>query len=305
MNRHVLLAAAFALTVGGVLGVSCTTPQPALECSFLPYYWAQYKLVSGTGSCSTYEGDRIDFQRYQPPGATNSTFAFLPRRLGRLTRFDPCTGAADGRMFRNDPADPNHLKESPRGTYPSVYPNAQGFCAASSIEPAKQDLEEMTVDKCLAAGINPSRLADGGTTLADGGNALLTALPKPATSYTDTWSNFRQLSTARFSSNIWDADLTVVRDSCTATYKVLGFFPPVGCGGDEDCNPEPDISVNRAVGSGVPADFASKCVAITGDAYALGYAAAWAGGNNGFTVSGNVTGICVPTKTVDELAALK
>ena len=308
MNRHVLLAAAFALLIGGAFGVSCTTPQPALECSYLPLYWAQYKLVSGTGTCSTYEGDRVDFQRYQPPDSTTSTFAFMPRRVGRITRFDPCTGAADGLLFRNDPADPNHLKEAPRGTQ-DVYPNAQGFCTSATLIPAEQNLEEMTVDKCLAAGINPSRLADGGTTLADGGSALKTPLPKPALHYKDTWSNYRQLSTARFTSNIWEADLEVVRDACTATYKVLGFFPPVGCAtvnGDEDCNPDSNVAKGRAVGSGIPADFASKCVALTG-AYEKGYLANFPGGINGqSTVNFEaVDGVCVPTKTIDELAALK
>lgn len=304
MNRHALYAAVFALMIGGAFGVSCTTAQPPLECNFLPYYWAKYDVVGtpdGGGSCQLYQGDRVDFQRYQPPGATNSTFAALPRRIGRIGRFDPCTGAADGRAFRVDPNDTGFTKEAIRGTYPSTYPNAAGFCATNDLAVATQSFPEVTVDTCNALGIDPfNHLADGGTTLK-------TTLPKPATTYSDTWSNFRQLSTARFTGNIWEADVALVRDSCTATYHVTGFFPPVGCDtadGDEDCNPNSNIDKNRGVGSGIPADFAPKCVELT-SAYELGYIANFAGGNVGTTVSGNVNGVCVPSKTIDELAALK
>lgn len=306
MNRHALYVAVFALMVGGAFGVSCTTAQPPLECNFLPLYWAKYDLTSvpdGGGACQTYQGDRVDFQRYQAPGATSSTFAMLPRRVGRIGRFDPCTGAADGRAFRTDPTDTEFQKESARGTYPSTLPNAAGFCAATSIVPAEQSFPEVTVDTCNALGIDPYNH------LSDGGVSLKTPLPKPATHYKDTWSNYRQLSTARFTGNIWEADVQVVRDSCEATYHVTGFFPPVGCDtadGDEDCNPNANLDKGRAVGSGIAAEFAPKCVELT-SAYELGYIANFPGGINGVTntLTGNVNGVCVPTKSLDDLAALK
>ena len=139
MNRKSLLAVCFGLLLGGTVGVSCTTAQPPLECNFLPFYWAKYDLVdAGTGgSCAIYEGDRIDYQRFQVPGSSGATFAFLPRRDGRISRRNPCTNAFDGLKTRVDPEDPTYQKESPRGTYASLYADSAGTMLVALQNPAE------------------------------------------------------------------------------------------------------------------------------------------------------------------------
>jgi hypothetical protein len=278
----------FAAAVAAVVGTSCTTPQAPLECQFNPYYWADYKLTDpGTGgTCSEFQGDRIDFQRYLPPGVTKPTFAFLERRVGNVTRANSCNGTRDGRFFRTDPADPTFQKESPRGTFPDVYPNAAGFCASPSLVPSEQNFPELTAAMCVAAGITPP--------------ATVT-LPLPALKIGDVWSNFRMLSTARFTATVWEADVKVTRDACTATYHVTGIFPPVGCAVDEDCNPDANLAAGRVTGSGLSKDFKPVCKLFTGTATAEKNAIA------AFAVGATNSGACVLGEgvTIDTLAALK
>lgn len=298
MKRQVFLAAGVAAVVGGMVGFSCTTPQPEAECNFQNHYWAQYVLVdAGTGgSCSTYEGDRIDFQRYSPPGGS-MTFAFLPRRVGRISRRDPCTSSFDGRYLRKDPSDTSFQKESPRGTFPSPYPDKAGFCSSTGdIAAAEQSFPEVTLADCLNAGLDRTD-EDGGWNGTD--VTPEDSFPIPATSYKDEWSNFRMVSTARNIQNIWEADVTVNRDSCSATYHVNGIFPFVGCTTDEDCNPEANLDAGRATGSGLSSDFKAKCTMFSDPE---GYEASYAGA---FMGTGPLPGVCMPTVSIDDIAKLK
>jgi hypothetical protein len=325
MKRHVFLVAAMAALVGGVAGVSCTTPQPAAECNFQTPYWAKYTLVDAgptPGSCSTYEGDRVDFQRYSPPGATQPTFAFLPRRLGRITRYDPCSGGRDGAFFRvsTSPADDatctgaqagtdcHFQHESPLGTFAGDTPDSKGLCTSTgAIKQAEQTFPEVTVDECVAAGVPPY--------LDDGGVDPSLGLPYPPTHVIDAWSNFKLISTAHFNQNMWEADVTLTRDSCAATYHVLGVYPMVGCTTDEDCNPNANLAAGRPVGSGVPAEFKSTCAMFssisTYEAKYVGALSAALGEESARYDSAGTAlplpGVCLPPAdvNVDSLSALQ
>lgn len=272
MKRQVLIAFGSALLIGGGLGAACAVPQPPLECNFqntsaaVPPYWAKYTLQTGSGTCSTYEGDYIGFQRYFPPGTEKPTFAVINRRLGRITR-----ATFDG-DWRFDPSDPGYQKELPRGTFEAVYPNADGFCLANSFVPADQNLPEVSVT----------------TNLSDGGTQTTVT---PATHVGEEWSNFRLLNNARFTSTLWTADVTVIRDSCTATYKLDAIWPPVGCEADADCNPLPDVAAGHVTGSGLQVDYSPKCSLFTDPE---GYEALLLG----------TPGICMPTVSLDDLSKL-
>lgn len=269
MKRQVLIAFGLALLVGGGFGAACTVAQPPLECSFqASSYWARYKLVEGTGTCSTYEGDLVRFQRYLPPGESKPTFAFLNRRLALITR------ATYGGKLRFDETDPTYQKESPRGTFAGLYPTDDGFCSAESIVPADQSLPAVTYE---------NRLADGG----------VETVTQPATHVREEWSNFKLLNNAQFTSTLWTADVTVVRDGCTAKYAVDALWPPVACETDADCNPLPDLDAGHVTGSGLQVAYAPKCVLFSNPA---GYEA---------KALGNVPGVCMPTVGLDELSKLK
>lgn len=266
MKRQVLIAFGSALLIGGGLGAACTVPQPPLECNFqASSYWARYTLVSGSGECSTYEGDLIRFQRYLPPGETKPTFAFLNRRLGLITRT-----TYDGAL-RFDATDLDYQKEAPRGTFAGIYPNASDFCEAESIEPADQNLPEVT---------NTVDIEDGGTEIET----------IPATHVREEWSNFRLLNNATFVSTLWTADVTVIRDACTASYKVDALWPPIPCHTDKDCSPEPDLDAGIVTGSGLQGAYAPKCALFTDPE---GYEAGLMG-----------DGVCMPSVSLDDLAAL-
>lgn len=233
MRRQVFYAFGIAALVGGALGAACDYPQPALECNFQASYWVQYTLVSDpdAGACAKYEGDRVEFARYRAPDEAKATFALNTRRMGLVTR----ALNDNDEYFRFDPSEPAgspYQHESALATFQDVYPDSNGFCSnAGAIRAADQNLPA-----------------------ADAGSTVL-----PATHIKYDWSNFRMLNTARFVSNVFEADLTVTVDSCTATYKAKGIFPARACNNDARCDPLPDVAAGRVTGSGMSVDYAPKC----------------------------------------------
>lgn len=285
MRRQVIVAFSVATIVGGVFGAACTTPQPPLECSVLAPFWAKYTLVSGTGSCSTYEGDFVDAQRYLVPGESVATVSIATARMTSVTR-----GLVNDEP-RFDPTDPTYQKESARGTFTSLTPD-KGVCTMNSWVAADQTLPEVTWE---------SDLADGG----------VETNVEPSVQVKYDWSNFRLLNNPLFTSSIFTADLTITEDAdgagpgaaCTATYKVDGihavnaFGALISCSIDEECNPNANVAAGRPTGSGLQAavfkDGVPKCTFFTNhpDGYESSYLAEepshWAPGT-GYPVGSKV-----------------
>src|SRR5436305_1343930 len=78
----------------------CQVAQPSSAIQGLPQFWVQYKLVSGTGSCSMLTGDEVGFQSYtNPKDDTDVKVAIRASALGTLFQ--------NGRV---DPTDPDGKK---------------------------------------------------------------------------------------------------------------------------------------------------------------------------------------------------
>jgi hypothetical protein len=290
MRRNVLIAFLAASSLGALLGASCTTAQPPLECGFNPGYVGWYTLTSTTtpgGSCTTYEADNIQFAKYLPPVPNPvATFAVMSQRLGLDTRTDPCdptlTDAAANQLRVSTAAGG---RESVLGTFTSVYPNADGVCTAPTSLPALQSFP--AVNNC----------ADGDGGVFAGARTL---------DISETWTNFKLLNTARFVSVVFEADIALSRTedgtACNAKYHVYGIFPPVACSTDYDCNPNvvtnPDGGRTPSVGSGLLPDYNPKCHR---------FSAAAQGGYEGDIVG---PGLCLPTSadggvlSLDEISKL-
>lgn len=219
---------------------ACTVPQPLPECNAATgAFFAKYKLKSGTGPCSELKGDEIGFQRYRVPGKNEASLAIRAATMG---------SAASGDLFvveenpvpRVDPTDKDGKKLNALGKF-TVYPDKDGICQCTEISPATQSFQEESLD------------------LSDGGTEVL-----PALKLSYEWSNLKMTNTANVPGTVFTAELKYTEDSCTATYEVLGFWPPVHCKADDDCNPEADLDAGRITGSGINPDFQPKCNKETG-----------------------------------------
>lgn len=240
MRRQVLFAFTAAALVGALVGSACGTPQPPLECSVLGPYWAKYTLLdAGVGSCTEYEGDFLDAQRFLPPGSTNPpTFALGAHRMLSETRATFTDEILEEDIPRYDAQDLDagfgYDRESARGTFASLNPDSSGVCVASAVAAADQTLPAVTYQV---------KEADGGVTQET----------EPETHLKYDWSNVRILNNARFTSTVLSANVTITKDGCTATYQVDAIHPVVACSIDEECNPEANLAAGRSSGSGLQA----------------------------------------------------
>jgi|GEM_PF-3780917 len=123
--------------------------------------------------------------------------------------------------------DPNHPLTA-IGTLPSDRP-VDNMCSVAAFDPAEQDLANGRIVRFTWTNVNffvtPN---DPGTVMK--GNVQIT----------DNLPGF---------------------PPCTATYDVLGIWPEVTCGSDDECLPFPDYNANppRTSGSGINPDYATVC----------------------------------------------
>jgi hypothetical protein len=246
----------------------CSSPQPPLQCNVASYYWMKYTKVSGSGTCSAYEGDVVTMERYLPPagqpGSEVAKFALAPYRVTNVTRMKIAG------VDRLPSSAPDAQRESAIGTFAAVTPDGTGLCTATEIVPTDVHLAEI-IDR---------------RTTADGGIEEVTL---PATHIKYDWSHFELVNDATYVSTIFSAELEVTVDDCTARYQVAGLAPVVACDDDDDCNPDP--TPKHAVGSGLQKGYQPVC-SMFGDP---------AGPEAGLL---GAKGACVATKTVNELVGL-
>lgn len=226
------LAAALA---GGLLS-SCYVAQPNFECQPpVSGYWVNYTVNpadADKGACAEHTGDVLRVQRYLPPGTKNATIAVLTSAMGTVTRARAPVGGA---LFRVDPSDPTHQKETARGPLTTLEADAEGVCKAT-LTAADQDFPAITLP-----------LADGGTVV------------RPAVRVKYDYQSFRFLNTARFPGSVVNGEVTITENDCTARYTFDGIWPPHGCDTDVDCDPNADLDAGRSVGSGLSGDYKPVC----------------------------------------------
>ena len=268
MKRRTLRLLAVALMGLWWVEVGCSSPQPPLQCNVAPEYWAKYTRVTGSGICSTYEGDVVTSERYLPPvgqpGSDVSKFALAPYRVTDVTRMQ--IAAVD----RLSSSAPDAKSESAIGTFASVTPDERGLCAASEIIPTDVHLAELTYQR----------------NTEDGGSEDVTL---PATHIKYDWSHFELVNDATSLGKVFSADLEVTVDDCTARFQVAALAPVIACDEDDDCDPDP--TPKHAVGSGLQKGYQPVC-SVFGDP--SGREVRLLGAR----------GVCVATKTVDELVGL-
>lgn len=228
----------------------CQVAQGVSALTGLPQFWVQYKLLSGTGSCSMLTGDEVGFQSYINPTNDNELkFAIRPGALGTLY--------ADGRV---DPMDPDGKKINTVFKM-TPFPDSNYVCKNDGpIPEAVQNFQEEMMEE---------ELDDGGT--------QVTVIPALTIKY--QWADTEWLSSPSVTGQAFHAKLTYTEDACTATYEATGIWPLTSCATDLDCspNPVPDAGVctddptdtcpdttitqpsRRLIGSGLNPDLTVKC----------------------------------------------
>lgn len=276
------------LTLGLALGAvglaSCSTPKP--ECtvaattvnpvglSGVMAFATRYVLVSGTGECAELKGDIIGMQAFHPPSAddpqvrdlSKTSIAIRTQSHGELAWMTEDFGAA------GDVVQPNAL-----GDFTGPDPDANDFCQVPTMTEARVVFPGAPADLGIPC-------TDVGTECADAGFADATCevldpmdpaagsscfYPFPATDLAYRWSNLQFYVTAAATGTQFTADVEVVLNGCTATYRAIGMWPAVDCttgvddqgnfvGSDALCHPEPDpknAELPRPYGSGINPDF--------------------------------------------------
>lgn len=281
----------------GALGlISCSTPKP--ECtvaasnvggaglSGLAAFAVKLTPVSGTGPCAELQGEVVGMQAYHPASASDpqvrdfakTSIAIRTLSNGELTWMNEDFG------FDNSANTPNAI-----GDFTANEPDSQEFCQVLSAE-SHVVFPGATVDTDAEVPCTTDQdCTDGG---ADGatckpldpddpmaGSSCFFTDVFEATDLTYKWSNLNFYVTAAATGTQFTADLEVVLNGCTATYKAVGMWPAVDCTGytefdaegnptatgplDEYCHPDPDpkkAGNPRPYGSGINPDFGPvKC----------------------------------------------
>lgn len=215
---------------------ACNVKQPSPGCPVQHGDWAvKYTLKTGTGACANLSTTEpmISFEKYNVPGTQENKLAVRPMGLGNMID--------NGRM---DPADPRGQNATALAKL-DYLPGADDFCNVKEIPAAQQAFEE----------IPPTFLEDGG--IDDPG--------APAVTMKYQYKNMKVLVNANAPGTQMIGEVEYTEDNCTATYKMIGMWPPVSCDdgtGTADltlCDPNPDYDAGRSLGSGINPTFKYVC----------------------------------------------
>lgn len=135
---------------------------------------------------------------------------------------------------RVDPADPDGANLNGIGQMPQ-FPT-KNVCPITNIVGAAQNFGEEMV------------------TLADGGTQTF-----PAATYKTEFTDFNIITSTKVPGTAFTANIKVTEGSCVADYKAVGFWPPIECSSEADCDPNADLDAGRIFGSGINPDFKPKC----------------------------------------------
>jgi hypothetical protein len=262
-------------TLGWLIGLSAISSsflscsQPAVVCTaahagslvgFAAVYELKGESPSGCGAMAdhpsgaklnelTYE--TVGFETYHPikvsengqePDFTKTTIAVQSDALGSLAKARPSEEGGQAYSL---------------GTFTNSEPDADGFCPVKDIEPA-----ELSFPVVPAVPDDPMTMDEDESTPEE-----------PAVNIKYAWKNLKIYVTAAAQGTQFSGDLTYTQDTCAVDYKVIGFWPEVGCEGvgldemgkeiavpdDSLCCPNADPEAGRITGSGINPDFPVKC----------------------------------------------
>lgn len=242
-------------------GTGCE--QPAIDCrAARGSFAAKYVLQNGTGACSELKGDFVGLQSYYPASADNKTVdlsrSLLSVKASRITEMEGEVGALIGEGC----AEPSAIAKSnlnATGNFTSVDPDGNAVCSVPS-----SSVSEFQSNEIMPSG-DPMDMM----------NACKDGLPALDIKY--EWRNVRVLVSPDAPGTRFEADLTYTENGCSATYKVCGLWPAIGCEKltlDENGEPvgtgEPEQKLCDAVedpeppygipyGSGINEDFGAVC----------------------------------------------
>lgn len=252
-----------------VWGAGCE--QPTIDCrASRGSFAATFVLQNGSGTCSELTTMVVGLQSYYAKGAdgkvdiSKSTLAIRPENIvydsDAVVSYVGDVEAAQ----EADPKPPNACWTST----PITANEPSGVGSFSSTEPADGIC---TVNNAVSRFASNEIMPTGDP--MDENNICTEAFPAQDITY--EWRNIKTFVTAAAPGNRFEADLTYTQDGCTATYKVCGVWPVVGCekydwlsdtdpacAVDTDENPAPDtcncpgqeINTPCAVATGLPED---------------------------------------------------
>lgn len=246
-------AAFFALS-----GASCS--QPAIQCvaGHGPFI-AQYKLVSGTGSCAELKGEEIGLSTFLAPNADKTLADYSKRTIAiQSTTFGDIFGTYNGGVDNADmttPAITDDEKPYAIGTY--------------TTDPDDNNI-------CFAGGFDVGPMADIEINVPDtyvGDDKMGMPIVEPALHVKQSWKNVKVYVTAAVPGTqaVGEMHYEDVLEGCTADYKFVALNPAVYCEGsdaegnptgmpdDTLCDPNPDPDHGRVYGSGINPDFKTRC----------------------------------------------
>jgi hypothetical protein len=242
---------AFLVVLAGSLS-TCSTDQPKTLCATAHGgFSVRYSLVQGTGPCAELKGGVMGVQSYveggpgKVPAFAKPPVAIKPAEIGDL-------------IDRYAPENLTASQQTSLGMFADDKPEADGFCKVGSMSPVALSLPAV-----------PPK--------ADGMGGMTEALPAVDVRY--ELSNVRFYVSASVIGTVLSADLKYTLNNCTATYKVSGIYPTVGCektisvtGPDgmpmdkgtgepvqDLCNSCPDPANGRVSGSGIGPDLDIEC----------------------------------------------
>jgi hypothetical protein len=248
--RKFLFAVATPALAGGL--ATCSTEQPKILClTAHGGFGVRYTLVEGTGPCAMLKGGVFGVQSYveggpgKSPVFTKPPVAVKPAEIGEL--IDAYAATVDS------------SKQASIGTFADEKPGADGFCTVGTMSPVALTLAAV-----------PAMPTPDGMGMTD---------PLPAVDVRYDLSNVRFYVSPSVLGTVMSADLTYVKDGCTATYKLNGLYPAVGCeridtvtGPDgmamdkrsgepqaEACSTCADSANGRPTGSGIGPDIDNVC----------------------------------------------
>lgn len=213
------------VSLSGLLALSACD-QPAAKCSIARgAFAARYTLVSGTGDCATLTGEQIGVDVYYQPISKKDPQPDLDHTFVALQP-DSLTGALAATAGLAQPNAEDHPYAF--GPFAQTDPNAD-FCIVTAPSTARVRLPAIPeqMDMCT------------------------TTPAQPAVDISYTWSNVKVYVTPSAYGTQFAADLTYVKDGCTAQYHVTAVYPAVSCGVDTTAAPaapatDPDAGASEA-----------------------------------------------------------
>jgi hypothetical protein len=215
------------IRLGGVsllalFALSCD--QPPADCTTgHGGFAATYTLKSkqGMGACDRLEGDIIGLEKYNPAQESDAEKQDLTKAKLRIR---PQKLSLDAEAEWPDLLDSKGFPLDSVGDFVSTTPDEESVCSVPMMSEASMTLQS-------GAEISYS------------------------------WSNVKIFVTTAYPGTQMTADLVYSEGECSATYRVVGLWPAVGCDdgmgkpAPELCDPQADPANGRPTGSGINPDF--------------------------------------------------